>query len=650
MSKARSTQLDIAADTSMERLVASQLSRVLVLAPPWAVGILAVITGTAFHLAWPGNFAAAAGIGAAGTLLAALTWRVAHHRGTLGRWHAAGSAFAIAVWLAVTTTDGISGPLTSYATIVGGATLAVSWNIRAVIRSRGRDDADHLERAFTDATDKAGLGGSRLQIRSRTAKVISGVLALPPGEHVADDAVKRAPRLESGLRFPPGSLSIAPDLDRADRALVRISDPRVMRKPVRWPGPSAPGKSVALPLNVGIWQDSEPAAIALPGTHLMIMGMSGSGKSVGAGWSMLAELITRPDCAVLGIDITKGLQSLGPVKDALHKLATTKERARAILAAVHAAIRPRTDYLAERGMQAWEEGCGLQFVVVWLEEAPDVIDALGDKGRERWLSALKAARSAGIFYLISLQRGDWSQLPTLARGQLSKMCFGVAEASDGAFGLTELQQDRGCRPELWANGQPGMCYADLPSVPDDRKAMPMRTFWFGRDDKLIAEHAAKWPASARPLDELTASVLAGADQGAVGFGGLSEPDEDDDLDDDDELAGAELVAQIAPPEQPGDDEEPPDEIEVPDDEFGRWQFGKPPAEKADPADARQALADLVAGWRENGRKAFGIRDLTDFRASIGLSRGWLYRAVDELADAGTIERDDSGKSRRWLLS
>ena len=65
---------------------------------------------------------------------------------------------------------------------------------------------------------------------------------------VADDLVRRTGHIESGLRFPPGSLSIAPDLDRADRALVRISDPRVMRQPAPWPGPSAAGESVALPL------------------------------------------------------------------------------------------------------------------------------------------------------------------------------------------------------------------------------------------------------------------------------------------------------------------------------------------------------------------------------------------------------------------
>ena len=44
---------------------------------------------------------------------------------------------------------------------------------------------------------------------------------------------------------------------------------------------------------------------------------------------------------------------------------------------------------------------------------------------------------------------------------------------DASFGLTELQSDRGARPELWNNRQPGMCYLDAPSIDDSRLAMPM---------------------------------------------------------------------------------------------------------------------------------------------------------------------------------
>lgn len=635
------SQVELAADTSMERLVASQLSKVLVLVPPWLLVVLAVVMTAVFHWAWGSNALAALGIGAAGLALAVLVYLVTHQRGRLGRLHATGTAAAVALWIVVATIHGVTAPVPSYLGIVGGITLALSWNIRGVIRNRGRQgDGDHLAAAFADASDRAGLGGSRLQVRSRSARVVEGVIALPPGEATADDVVKRAGRLESGLKFPPGTLSIAADPDRADRALVKFSDPRVMRKPIPWPGPSAPGKSVALPLCPGIWQDGEVVRYTMPGHHLQLNGTTGSGKSVGGGWSLLGELVTRADVAVICVDLTKGDQTLGPMRPALHEFVTSKDAARVLLDKIHGAVKPRTDFLAERGLQRWQENCGLSYLIIWLEECPDIISALSDSGRERWLSALKAARSAGVTFVLSLQRSDWSQLPTLARGQLARMCFGVQDSSDAAFGLSEIQAERGARPELWNNRMPGMCFLDAPSIPDERLAMPMRTWFFGGDDSVIAEHAARWPASARPLDELTASLLnlggSGAEIGSV----AADFEAADDV--------ADLIGQIAPVEDESDLVEP-GEIEVPDDAFGKWQFAEPPAEKADPAEARQALADLIEGWRANGRKQFVIGDLAAFRATVGLGRSWLYKVVDELVAAGALDRDDEGKSRRWLI-
>ena len=637
MSTKTRTQVELAADTSMERLVASQLSRVLVLVPPWVLVLLAVIATAVFHWAWGSSTLAALGIGAAGLGLAVLVYAVSHQRGRLGRLHATGTAAAVALWVATATVDGVNRPIPLYLATIGGISLALSWNVRHVIRGRGQQgDGDHLAAAFADASGKAGLGGSRLQIRSRSARVIEGTIALPPGEATADDAVKRTARLESGLKFPPGALSIAADPDRADRALVRVSDPRTMRKAIPWPGPSQPGKSVALPLQPGIWQDSAPVEYAITNHHLQLNGCTGSGKSVGGGWSLLADLVTRTDVAVVAADLTKGEQSFGCLRPALHKLVTTKEGARSLLDSVHAVIRPRTDFLAERGLQLWKEGCGLVYLVCWLEEAPDCIDSLTDAGRDRWLSSMKAARSAGITFVLSLQRSDWSQIPTLARGQMAKWCFGLMDSSDAAFGLTEIQAERGARPELWGSRQPGMAYLDAPGIPDERLAMPMRTWFFGQDDSLIAEHAAKWPASARPLDSLTAAVLGGGVQIAT-IADLGADDDDQDDDDD-------LVRQIAPPEDETDVAEPA-EIKVPDTEFGKWTFAKPPAEKADPAEARQALADLIGGWRDNGRKSFVIADLAEFRATVGLSRPWLYKVLTEM-DGDLIERDDAG----WLIA
>jgi hypothetical protein len=633
---ARTRSLSVLEDNSMERLIAGQVSKVMTLAPPWAILLVVATVAESLHLAWGASTAAVAGLAVGGAAISLLTGHVTRQRDTLGRWFATMTAVVTAAWLDVAVVTGVQAHWTLLTLVIGGGSLAVAWNIRVVVRQHAWDDADHLTKIFADAAETAGLGRSRLQVRSRSERKVEAVLILPAGEKVADDAVRRAGYLESGMRFPPGSVSIAPSPDRADHALVRISDPRVMRQPALWPGPSRSGTSVALPLEFGLWQDAEIARVVLPGTHLMIMGQTGSGKSVGGGWSLLSELITRRDVAVVAIDITKGTQTLGPLEPALHRLETTKDGAGALLAGVHASIRPRTDYLAARGLQKWAENCGLPYLVVWVEEAPDVLDALSDAGRDRFLSALKAARSAGITYVLSLQRADWSQLPTLARGQLAHMCFGTANAHDAGFGLSEVQQERNCRPELWGSSQPGMCYLDAPSVPDDRKAMALRTWFWGDSDRQIREHAGRWPAARRPLDDLTAAATGGAIMTAG-----------DDQDDDDGMAG--LVEQFAPVEEPADAEIPPEVIEVPAGDFGRWTFGPPPAEKMDAAVARDNLAVLITAWRDAGRTSFAISDLADFRASTGLSRAWLYKAVGELAEASVIERDDGAASSRWLI-
>jgi hypothetical protein len=624
------SSMTVMEDTSLDRLAAAQISKALVLAPPWMMIPPVAISAAAFHALWPQPLPSA-GIGLLGAGLAALTWRLSHARGLLGRVHAAGTVLAIAGWEAAATANGIFAPGLGYLLAVGGPALALSWNLRSVIRPPRHADSDHLAAAFAGAAQQAGLGRATLRVKDRSPKVIEGVITMEPGETAAD-AIKKAPSLESAMKFPPGSLLIAPDLDRADQAPVRISDPRAIRKPQPWPGPSKPGASIAEPVCPGIYQDSETVSYKAAGHHLMVMGMTGSGKSMGAAYSLLGEEVTRHDAAVVAVDITKGEQTLGPLRAALHDLVTEKDQAKALLAKVQAAIKPRTDYLASKGLQGWEPGCGLTHLTVWLEEAPDIFAALGDKGLARFLSALKAARSAGIRFVISLQRADWSQMPTLARGQLAKLCMGVDSSDDAKFGLSELQEDRNCRPELWSNKQPGMAYLDAPGIPDDRVSMPWRTWSWGKDDKLIRAHCAAYPASGRPLDDITREAIGGA---AV----PDEPEEDDDV-----------IAEYLTDGDEGEIEpvDAPDEIEVPDSEFGRWQFAGEPQQKMDPADARLLLRSTVALWTGQGRDSFGMADLVEPWRRTGRSRSLLYKALDEMADEDLIERDEN-VAGRWLI-
>lgn len=512
----KTAQLELGGDEAMGRVTASMASKILVLAPPWVVLVLVLILGGVGHRMW-GQPPAVTWAAMAGTLcsvvLGGLTWSVSHSRGLLGRTHTTATAGGGALWFTVAMVTGPLASVTLGMWFFGGLTLAVGWNIRTVIRAHtGADDGhgDPLAKLFDQAKSSFGLDGSKVRTRAVTDHKIKAELELPAGKKTVDDVAKKTAYMESGMGFPAGAVQVAANEDRSDRAHLTITDPQLMKKPLPWQGPSKPGASIAEPLRIGLFQDAEPVLHTIVGHHLQVMGMSGSGKSIGAAWNYLAEIITRKDVVVMAADITKGDQTLGPFRPALHRFDTTAAGARALISDIQAEIKPRTDYLAARGMQKWQEGCGLDYWVIWLEEVPDIIDALGDKGGEKLLKILKALRSAGGTVVMSLQRSDYSQMPTLARGQLAHMCLGVANAQDAGFGLSEAQQEAEARPELWGTKRPGMAYLDAPSIPETHIAMPLRSYAWGEGPEAadaIAAHVAQYPAANKvSTDPFTAKV------------------------------------------------------------------------------------------------------------------------------------------------
>ncbi|GIH25117.1 hypothetical protein Aph01nite_34270 [Acrocarpospora phusangensis] len=508
----------------MSQVAAREVSKVLLYASPWAIGLLLLGLGAAFHftlrsddpqvVAWT-----TAGITLCALVLTWLTWHQSHARSTTGRAHTTLTTALAGMWVCAAT---ISGPLstaTGRAYVIGGVTLALSFNIRTVIRVKQVDVPaianDPLTALFGTAAAKAGMPAIEARTTARTEHKIEADIQLEAGKQVADDFQRRAPYIESGMGLPPGSVTTSIDPDDASKAKAVFSDPRVMKRPLPWPGPSLPGGSIADALRIGLWQDLDDVLYVIVGHHLQLMGMSGAGKSIGGCWNILGDAITRVDVAVFAADVTKGRQTLGPLEESLHRFEDTTAGARAMLRDLQAEVKNRTNQLSARGLTKWRQGCGLTYWIIWLEECPDILDALTDSEMEQFLSLVKALRSAGGTVVLSLQRSDYTQMPTIARGQLGNMCFGVANSGDASFGLSEAMEEAGARPELWENGQPGMAYLGAPTIPRDRIAMPLRTFAWGMvgeefDDEVataaMREHAALFPAAAKQVDEGTARL------------------------------------------------------------------------------------------------------------------------------------------------
>ncbi|WP_433188760.1 hypothetical protein [Actinoallomurus sp. CA-150999] len=671
MARKGANTVTVMEDTSMERLVARGISKLAPLAPPWIVVVLAVIGAAIFHHMWgrPGTAPWAAILLTAGTLvLTGLTWLVTHERrGPIGRAHSTLTTFLAGGWITAATITGPGAPAVKSLAVGGGAILALSWNIRHVIRDHHGDGqpGDALNFLFNRSKDTFGLEGAQAHTKKAGEHKIEATLSLPSGEKSVDDVQKKVDYIEGGMGLPPGSVSIAPNQDRADFAHMTISDPRVMKAPIPFPGPSLAGASIAAPIRPGLWQNLDPVQYVITGHHLQLMGMVGSGKSIGGAWNILAEVVTRHDVAVFAADITKGEQTLGPLRPALHRFETTEAGVKKMLSELHFQVKPRTDWLSAHGYQKWVEGCGLAYWLVWLEEFPDIGDAID---MELFIKFLKACRSAGIGVVMSLQRSDWTQMPTIARGQLAKMCFGVADPDDADFGLTTMQDKRGARPDLWQNKQPGMAYLDAPSIPEELVALPLRTFAWGETDNEANErmhaYTANYPAAAKKADHFTAelmtpggaaatapaggSVLLTKAQRTRAAGSATPPPaiaaagaEREDQDDEEDVT--DVAAEYLKTDDPNPDNTAGPDDPIDEDGYDDFTFAEPPGDKLPPEEARRLLLGTIEDWAAEGREHFQTKDLAPVWIRAKMTRQWAQNHIRALMKDGVLERDDEGR-------
>lgn len=652
MARPKGNTVTVMEDTSIDRVIAAAVSQLLVVAPPWVLAVLAVIASAVFHHLWGAHLWASFGLLPPTVLLTVLAWLSAHSRGWLGRAHITATPAAVGLWMALATAAGpFAAGLMSFTTVIGMATLALTWNIRVVVRNHneGRGQ-DILGAAFEVKAEVVGLPDSRLHTLKAGAHKILARLVTPPGSKTIEDMQRKRGQIEAALELPPGAVTVAIDEDHAAHALVTVTDPRLMKKPIPWPGPSRPGKSIAEPLRPGVYQDGDEVAYTVLEHHLLSMGCTGSGKSFGGLWNIDAEAITRTDVAIWVADIRKKTQTVGAFAPAIDWLAITKKDSLAMLDTVEAIIGPRTAYLAKKRLKGWRPGCGLTFLIVHLEEASDIFDAMTDKQIEKFVSTMRAARSAGIFLNISLQRAIWNQLDTNARAQFTGfMCFGVSSGDDTKYGLPEHVIDAGATPERWLSNRPGSYYLAAPGIPEEKQAIPARGYLI--TDEEMREHAAAWPASVRPLDEVTrraaGAVYAGRTAPAtlVAQAEQDEPEDTDpaDLADDGEQSDDDEVSAISdyqttPDPDPSVTVDEDEDIEVPDDDEG-FTFTQP-AEKVTPDEAAAELVAQLAAWAEDERETFAPKDLRPVLERTGYKRGWVQKRLGLLVEDGVIDHGD----------
>jgi len=688
------------AEQTMEHVVAHEARRLVVMGWPWPLWLLLWAAGWRLHQAWH-TWGTAWMVVLAGLALAGLALHLTHHRKKItGRLLAPVTTLAAADWLALAEVYGAATRTELFRVwLIGGGTVALGWSMWLHIHDGG-DEAGHAL-GLDEASTHTSVPGLRAWVTERLPNKVAGVIRHAPGITTAE-VVKATGSLESARGLPPGTLQVTQHPDNAQLSKFVMTNPRLLDKPALWPGASRPGGSFAAPIRYGLFTDGTTCEVPANNYHVQIMGKTGAAKTTGPGYNELAETITRTDAAVLACDPAKRQQFLGPLAPALHEFATTPGDTRELFHAVLSDMVPqRTDYLATQGLTQWQKGCGLTHLTLWCEEASWVFNkCLTDRDIEKWVvPGVVAARSAAIRCAFSIQRADFTMMPTVIRAQMCRITCGCAGKDDAAFGLTDYQDDHGCDPARWGSEKPGMFYIDVDGVPDTYKVMAARSYWWGPDSTMIAQHARQWAIDAgqrQPLDRLAAATLGGmhhtmaqaaetsgqpaapakARPSTTLTGGQAQqppaaaaaatqqegqamadyepedPDEPTGAAHDDGRLWAAAAGASAGDYAPGD--------VAADPAVADFAFGDPGAAPDNVTRLPQTLDQAIAALRRQVRTwwtqgateitmdmVLGLTDDPDHENYIDRSRPWLYPAMAALVDDPEMHLEQHDGPRRW---
>lgn len=454
---------------------------------PWLLAVAVAVVGSIAHLVWgntlPETAVAASLLTVGSGGLTLLAWLYSHGRETLLRVHATATTGGVGLSVLVTLIVGFHRPWADL--YIGTAIFAcVSWNLRWIRALKGDGDDDHKsDRSGWD--EVIGLPGSKAKVKSVRGPRVEVGLTLDHGMD-GRDAQRAASQIASYAGLPPNGVRVTQDPDQARKVKLVLMTEDVLKKTIQWPGPSHPGGSIVDPIHVGLYEDGEVEKLYFPGnwtpnraagvrsrnaTHLLLMGMSGTGKTVTA-LIIATEILSRRDVVLWWCDAVKGMQSARPIRSGIDWIVTGQAGARSMLNAVHQVIKYRADELGRRGFREWWPGCGMAYLVFWIEEASSVIP-----DSSVFVRLTEQARSVGISVVVSQQRASHDNIPTSARANLgASLCFGVRAEEDARFALSDETTAAGANPAQWRADNPGYHYGELPGTTVEQWSTMARSY------------------------------------------------------------------------------------------------------------------------------------------------------------------------------
>lgn len=656
-------------------------------ASPWiGAAALPPLTGWATNTMWGGDplstGLASAGLAVGGVALSAVTWKstpAATKFGAFRRAQATASVAAGMGWLTCATAAGPFGHPLMDLWLIGGGLVAASWNLRQLQRNGASGDVAEEGNGTLGALAEA-IGWEKVKVKnpkgSGKGTVTAGV-EVEAGATMPDVQATTA-KLAAALQVPPSGVVVKPDPENGARGTLSLRVADLLKDGVPFMVPSALGLLPTDDIPIGLYADGEVWTInpfdADILQHLLVMGVTGAGKSEFAR-TVLTHLMCRRQMSIFLVDVAKGRQTVGHIKDGIDWFITDTKEAKRLLKALPAAIKARGDVLAEEGLDQWSPASSLNAVCVWLEEAADLADF------EELEKTARAARSVGVWLVVSLQRATWTNVSTDVRANLqATACFGVDDPGDASFCLPDSVTGAGAIP-AWGSDRPGYAFSTGMGIPQERWTTEVRS---ALTDRTLLELIVSEAAAVRdPLDETTARALgqayaqrahhgtnrttpgvqppASAPAPASALAAIPGPapvqstyvlEDDTDMSEIEEAAAVEL--QEAREEIlgaiPGDPEPDADyahlrlEDEVPDiedEEASDLSFED--RERPSTEQARHILYVELDGFVQHGRLEFQPADLIPATVAAGRQRPWLQGELKRLADQGVIRRDGHGE-------
>ncbi|MFD1374228.1 FtsK/SpoIIIE domain-containing protein [Actinoplanes sichuanensis] len=461
---------------------------------PGFLALVLVVVGSVLHHSRPGAWPLVAVVTVlAATAVAVRGWPWGLTR-TAERGYATTTTALTGGWLAAATAFGPTRSPLPTLLILAVVALGVPW--WAHRRRRARVRVDRVINAWPNLAEQIGLAGSRIMSAVVDTWGWRARIKLRPGQSVTE-LMTRVPAIESALGTRPGAVRVEQDPAHAGRCTMRVLavDPHAGAIP--WPGPTA--RTLADPIELGVFEDATPVRVAMLRRHALIGGTTDSGKS-GVLNVVLGNLAACTDVVLWGIDLKGGME-LRPWAPCLARLATTPDEATELLADAVAVLDARAHASGRDNTRVWKPTPTAPALVIVIDEYAELADTAPDAvGNAE--SVARRGRAVAVDLLAATQRPTQKAMGGGAlRSQMSiRVCLRVRERRD-----VDLILDKGMLAAGWhahTLDAPGKFY-----VLADGHNQPRRARAYLVTDDLVRQTAARYADQRPDLDPLSRAAI-----------------------------------------------------------------------------------------------------------------------------------------------